>query len=101
MEGHHYRIVVVTKFLAALAERPSRIALGYHQLYQALNTNGEDQQVVHCPTSSAARARRRSRGPWRSSIRRTPVVAGRSWCPGGCPAPKPTTGFHCRAETFA
>jgi len=57
VKGDHHRIVVVTKFLAALAESPSRVALGYEQLYQPFDADDQDQQVVHAyqlsSTSSA------------------------------------------------
>src|ERR1700733_2289011 len=47
VEGDHHRIVTVTKFLAALAKSPSRIAFGYEQLYQPFDADGQNQQVIH------------------------------------------------------
>jgi hypothetical protein len=34
--------MIVTEFLAALAESPSRIAFGYNQLYQPFDADGQD-----------------------------------------------------------
>jgi hypothetical protein len=47
VEGDHRRIVVVTKFLAALAESPSRVAFGDEQLDQPFDADGQNQLVVH------------------------------------------------------